>query len=89
MQADKNVLVAVDDLICNDHLDVGLRAHAQVHEVGVALVQLFQRLLRLHNEVGDQGRVLHAIDVLGEGTHWDACERESVARHGVEAYHHG
>ena len=75
LETHQDVLVASARhyVVSHDHLRVLLGPHTQVHEIGVALVQLLQGRLGLHNEVGDQGGVLHGRNlVLGEGLHWDA-----------------
>ena len=74
LDADENVLVTAPRyyIISHDHLGVLLRPHAQVHEVGISLVELLEGGLGLHDQVSDEGSVLHGRDVIfGEVFHGD------------------
>ncbi len=74
LQTHQYVFVACtrDDIIGDDHFGVLLRTHAKVHEFRVALVQLLEGALGLHDQVSDQSGILHRGDlILGEGFHWD------------------
>ena len=74
LDADENVFVAAPRyyIISHDHLGVLLRPHAQVHEVGITLVELLEGRLGLHDQVSDEGSILHGRDVVfGEVFHGD------------------
>ncbi len=75
LQAHQDVLVTTvrHYVVGYDHLSVLLCTHSKVDEVGVTLIELLKGRFSLHDQVGNEGSVLHGGDfVLWESLHWDA-----------------